>query len=423
MAHIVITSWGSYGDLYPYIGLGRVLAARRHRVTLAVPAYYAPIVEGSGLRHAPVGPDIDPDDRAIVARVMDPVRGPEVLIREWLMPHLQETYRQLLEAATGADLLVSHPVTFAAPPVAQVLGLPWVATVLAPMSFFSVHDPPVLAHAPHLAALRRFGPFYGRLVRWLADRATRGWVEAAYRLRREHQVPGAANPLIDGQFSPHLNLALFSPVLGAPQTDWPVRTQQTGFVFYNGTSVLPPEVDAFLEAGSPPVVFTLGSSAVNAAGRFYAESAAAARALGVRAVLMTGGLADNERIEPSRDQLIVPVAPHQLLFPRASAIVHHGGVGTTGQGLRSGRPTLVVPHAHDQADNADRVERAGTSRTIRAADYRAATVTRELGRLLSDPAYATHAAEAGRRVLQEDGAAAGADAIEQVLRQETGDRR
>lgn len=415
MAQIVITSWGSYGDLYPYIGLGRALADRRHRVTLAVPAYYAPMVEGAGLSHAPVGPDIDPGDRDIVARVMDPVRGPEVLIREWLMPRLDQTCRQLLDAATGADLLVSHPVTFAAPAVAQVLGLPWIATVLAPMSFFSVHDPPVLAHAPQLAALRRFGTFYGHLVRWVAERATRTWVEPASRLRREHQVPGNANPLIDGQFSPRLNLALFSPVLGAPQTDWPARTRQTGFVFYNGAAVIPPELDAFLDAGAPPVVFTLGSSAVNAAGRFYVESAAAVRELGVRAVLMTGGVAENERVEPSRDLLLVPVAPHQLLFPRASVIVHHGGVGTTGQGLRSGRPTLVVPHAHDQADNADRVARLGASRTIRAGAYRASTVARELGRILNDPAYATHAAEVGRRVSREDGAAASADAVEELL--------
>jgi len=415
VARIVITSWGSYGDLYPYIGLGRVLAARRHHVTLAVPAHYAPAVEAAGLHHAAVGPEIDPDDRAIIARVMDPVRGPEVLIREWLMPHLGRTFQQLLEVARSTDLLVSHPVTFAAPAVAVALGLRWVSTVLAPMSFFSVHDPPVLALAPHLAALRRLGSFYGRLVRWVANRSTRRWVEDAYRLRREHNVPGNANPLIDGQFSPHLNLAMFSSVLGAPQADWPTPTTQTGFVFYNGADAMPPELLAFLDAGAPPVVFTLGSSAVGAAGRFYAESAAAARQLGVRAVLMTGGLADNERLEASSDVLLVAKAPHQPLFPRASVTVHHGGVGTTGQGLRSGRPSLIVPHAHDQADNADRVVRLGAARSIPAADYQASTVTRELGRILNDPTYSSRAAEIGRRVMKEDGAAAAADAIERLL--------
>ena len=154
-----------------------------------------------------------------------------MLVREWLMPRLEPAWRQLRDAAAGADLLVSHPVTFAAPVVAHERRLPWVSTVLAPMSFLSVHDPPVLAAAPHLAALRRFGPFYGRLVRWVADRSTRRWVQPAIDLRREHGVPGNANPLIDGQFSPWLNLAMFSPVLGPAQSDWPPHTRQTGFVF------------------------------------------------------------------------------------------------------------------------------------------------------------------------------------------------
>ena len=126
-------------------------------------------------------------------------------------------------------------------------------------------------------------------------------------------------------------------------------------------------------------------------------------------------LADNERIAPSSDVLLVPKAPHQSLFPRASVTVHHGGVGTTGQGLRAGRPSLIVPHAHDQADNADRVVRLGAARSIPAADYQASTVTRELGRILNDPAYSSRAAEIGRRVVKEDGAAAAADAIERLL--------
>jgi len=289
MARVVITAWGSYGDLFPSIGVGRALADRGHDVRLAVPAYYAPLVRHERLEHHAVGPDIDPADRDIVARVMDPLRGPEVLIREWLMPKTEETFEQLLRAAHGADLIVSHPVTFAAPVVARVLGVPWVSTALAPMSFFSITDPPVLTVAAYLQRLRRFGTVYGRLVRWMADRATRSWMEPLYRLRRAHGIADDRNPLMDGQFSPTMTLALFSPVLGLPQRDWPTPTRQTGFVFYNGDLAVPPAFDDFIAAGDPPVIFTLGSSAVGAAGRFYSESVSAARRLGVRAVLLTGG--------------------------------------------------------------------------------------------------------------------------------------
>ena len=98
MARVVITTWGSYGDLFPSIGIGRALADRGHDVRLAVPAYYAPLVRHERLEHHPVGPDIDPGDRDIVARVMDPRRGTEVLIREWLMPRLEQTCEELLRA-------------------------------------------------------------------------------------------------------------------------------------------------------------------------------------------------------------------------------------------------------------------------------------------------------------------------------------
>jgi UDP:flavonoid glycosyltransferase YjiC (YdhE family) len=270
--------------------------------------------------------------------------------------------------------------------------------------------------APHLLWLRRFGRVYGRLVRLMADRATRPWMEPVMRLREAHGITDRSNPLLDGQFSPTMTLAMFSSMLGAPQSDWPAHTRQTGFVFHNGALTMPGELERFLDEGEPPVVFTLGSSAVGAPGRFYAESAAAIERLGVRAVLLTGGFAENERVAPSRRVLLVQTAPHQSLFPRAAAIVHHGGVGTTGQGLRAGRPTLVVPYAHDQPDNAARLVRLGVARSVPATRYDATVVSRELERLLQDGRFQTRAAAVADRVSREDGAAAGADAIESALR-------
>jgi rhamnosyltransferase subunit B len=415
MARLVITTWGSYGDLFPYLGLGKALAARGHHVRLVTPAFYAPQVQQAGLEAYSAGPDVDPNDRALIARIMEPRRGPEALVRDWLMPLVDSFYRELASATSGADLLVSHPVTFAAPVVGRVLGIPWVSTVLAPMSFFSINDPPVIAVAPFLLWLRPFGPVYGRIVRALADRVTRRWAEPIYRLRREHGIADHSNPLMTGQFSPTMTLAMFSSVLGAPQPDWPVRTRQTGFIFENTALTMPPELEAFLDQGEPPVVFTLGSSAVGAAGRFYEESAAAVKRLGVRAVFLTAGFAENEQVARSDRLLIVPFAPHQSLFPRAAAVVHHCGVGTTGQGLRAGRPALAVPHAHDQPDNADRLVRLGVARSVPAQSYTSDRVTQELGLLLREDRFRIRAGEIARRVASEDGAGAAADALETVL--------
>lgn len=415
MARIVINSWGSYGDVYPYIGIGKALQARGHHVTLALPRYYAAMVEREGLAARAVGPDIDPTDRERIAAVMDRAKGPERLIRGWLMPALRQTYEELREAAEDADVLVTHPATFAAPVLAARRKLPWVSTVLAPMSFFSTTDLPALPPAPWLVHLRRLGPWFGRLMVRGARHATREWSEPIYRLREELGLPRGGDPIFEGQFSPTLNLALFSRVMAEPQPDWPAHVNETGFVFYNGPDPLSVELEAFLASGPPPVVFTLGTSAVGAAGTFYEESAAAAAKLGVRAVLLTGGFAENlPRRTMSHDILIVDGAPHQLLFPRAAAIVHQGGIGTTAQALRSGRPAIVVPHSHDQPDNAFRVTTLGVARTIFPRAYRESRVARELSRLIGDASYTTRAATIAESVRAEDGAQAAADAIARV---------
>jgi rhamnosyltransferase subunit B len=414
---IVITSWGSYGDVFPYVGIARVLAQCGHRPVLAMPEFFRTAIEREGLEFSPVGPDVDPNDQATVARIMDPRRGTEAILRDLLMPALRDSYEQLKEAARGADLLVSHPVTFAAPVLADKMGLPWVSTVLAPISFFSTTDLPAFPPAPRLVHLRRLGPGFGRLMVGLARRVTRSWMEPVYSLRRDLGLARGGDPIYEGQFSPTLTLALFSRLLAAPQPDWPPNVRMTGFVFYNGPdAALDSEVEAFLDGGPPPVVFTLGTSAVANAGRFYHESAEAARRLGLRAILLTGGFSENKpNLQKSRDVLAVDRAPHQLLLPRAAAVVHQGGIGTTGQALRAGHPMLIVPHAHDQPDNAFRVSNLGVSRTVFPGGYKAARVARELERLLIDPQCEARAKEVGSVVSAEGGAEAAADALEPLM--------
>jgi rhamnosyltransferase subunit B len=413
---IVIVSWGSYGDVFPYMGLALALAKRGHHPVLAVPSYYREAVEREGIEFRPVGPDVDPNDRAMIARLMHPVRGTEAILRGLLMPALRRSYEELQVAAAGADLIVTHPITFAGPVLAQKLKLPWVSTVLSPISFFSATDVPALPPAPRLVHLRRLGPWFGRLVVSLARLSTRSWVEPVYELRKELGLPPGGDPIYEGQFSPTRTLALFSRVLAVPQRDWPPHVDVAGFVFYNGPDTLTPGLEAFLAAGPPPVVFTLGTSAVGAAGSFYQESVDAIARLGLRAVLLTGGFPENHPEGASSPEFFaIDRAPHQFLFPRARAIVHQGGVGTTAQALRSGRPMLVVPHAHDQPDNAYRVENLGVARTVFPAAYRAARVARELKRLLHDDEVRRQAAAIAEAVRAEGGAESAADSIDRVL--------
>jgi len=410
---IVITTWGSFGDLFPYLELGRALRARGHDVVLATCPIYRDIVAGEGLRFHPTRPDVDPDDTALLARVMDPARGTEAVVKEMLVPALRDAYADLSAVADGADLIVAHPVTFVARVVAEERKLPWLSTVLAPTSFFSIHDFPILPPHVGVAGFARRHHWAARVIRGLAKTVTARWLAPLHQLRRERGLAPVGHPLFEGQFSPHGTLALFSRVLGGPQPDWPAKATVTGFLFRGDQDALPAELDAFLSIGPAPIVFTLGSSAVGVPGAFYDESVKAAAALGRRAVLLVG------RPQQSISRPVVPAgmmavdyAPHGALFPRAAAVVHHGGVGTTAQGLRAGCPALIVPHAHDQFDNAGRVERLGLGRTLDARRYAADAAVPLLRALLDAPQVAARGREIAAAIALENGPETAAGVIE-----------
>lgn len=419
---VVLTTFGSFGDLHPYLAIALGLQARGHHAVLATSPVYQQKIENEGIGFYPVRPDLPSlDDREVAGRVMNPQTGTEYIVRHLLMPHLRASYDDLTQAVQQADLLVSHPITYAAPLVAQTQGIFWASSVLQPMVFVSAYDPPVPPSTPALARLRVLGPTLLRPIMEVGKRGALPWVAPIARLRAEIGLPPDPSPIFDGHHSPHLVLALFSPILGAPQPDWPPQTRATGFPFYDRRDKeegLPPDLDRFLEAGPPPLVFTLGTSAVLSAGDFYEHSVEAARRLDRRAVLLVGknqarNLPPGRALPPG--VVAFAYAPHSELFPRAAAIIHQGGIGTTGQALRAGRPQLVVPFAHDQPDNADRVVRLGVGRTVSRRGYTATRAVKELRRLLDDPRYAAKTADVGAIVRAEDGVGAACEAIEERL--------
>ena len=417
MARILFTTFGSWGDLHPYIAIGLALQARGHQVTIGASATYGPKVNAEGLAFHPVRPDVSLDDRAMIAYFFDVRQGSKRVVSS-VISVVRESYEDTLPAAREADLVVSHPLTFAAVIAAQKLGKPWVSSVLAPISFLSAYDPPVVAPAPWLVKLRVFGPGLMKRIWDVGRREAMSWTGPLTELRRELGLGPIANPIFEGAHSPNLVLALFSKCIGHPQPDWPPHTIVTGFPFYDRHHEHPdlsPALESFLAAGPPPIVFTLGTSAVATAGDFYRDSLNAVQRIGARAVFLTGshpqGLPD--QLPPS--VLAVSYAPHSEVFPRAAAIVHQGGVGTTAQAMRAGRPMLVVPFAHDQFDNAARVKRLGIAEVLERGRYNARRAASRLEKLLQSASHAEAAAKVGGRVQAEDGAHAAADAMESVL--------
>ncbi|MFN2512563.1 MAG: glycosyltransferase [Pyrinomonadaceae bacterium] len=415
---IVLTTFGSFGDIHPYMAIALELQARGHNPVIATSALYREKIEGAGLRFAAIRPDLPPprqQDQEMMDRVMEPRTGPKYLMEELIFPFVREAYADLMQATEGADLLVTHPITFAGPLVARTTGVPWISTVLSPVSFFSAYDPPMPPFWPWMNQVRLIGP---RLMTVFMDLVKRNYrAKAVDELRLELGIPDYGSPAFDGQHSPSLVLALFSKHFAAPQPDWPLQTRTTGFAFYDGRheTAMPPELLEFLNAGAAPIVFTLGSSAVWVARDFFRESIDAAKMLERRAVMLIGDERNLPHEPLSPDIIAVDYAPFEPLLERGCVIVHHGGVGTTSQGLRSGVPTLIVPFAFDQSDNARQAARLGTSRTLYRRSYKAARVAGELDNLLNKPQYALKAREVAVRLRSENGAATASDLIEEFL--------
>lgn len=415
---IVLSNIGTFGDINPLIALALELKRRGHVPVLALPKIYRPKIEPLGLAFQAVRPDIDPTNSKLVAMVYDVKKGTETGLREFLFPVLRQTYDDLLAAATQpvrADLLLLGELNYAGPLVAEVTGIPWASYVLAPLSFFSAFDPPVLPPYPKLARADKLAGF-GRVIKRVARFTTRKWPEPIYALRRELGLPRGTNPIFDAKHSPDLVLALFSRVLGEEQKDWPANTLITGFCFYDsdaGNAALPPHLEEFVASGEPPVVFTLGSAAVLAAGDFYEVSAKAAIRLGLRSVLLIGNDPRNRPKQSLPEYLCVAeYAPYSALFSRSRLVVHQGGVGTTAQCLRAGKPMLIMPYSHDQPDNARRMRRLKISRTIQKDGYQPARAARKLEAMLEDPTYAERAQSVAQQLCGEDGVKTACDALE-----------
>lgn len=416
----VLAASGTHGDLHPYLGVALGLKARGHSVTVATCASYRSKVEALGLDFHPVRPDLahlmnsSPENSA---RGNDLKRGTEFILKTLVLPKSRETFDDLFEACRGADLLVIHPVLFPAPLAAEKAGIRWTSVILSPGIFLSAYDPPLLPPLAWFHPLRTLGPWPHRLLFRFVDRVTRQWMRPIEELRREVDLPHSPkNPIRDGMLSPTGTLGWFSTAVGAPQADWPAKTEVTGFVFFDRTEPADSDarLDQFLDDGDPPVVFTLGTAAVTVAGHFYRASLEAIREAGRRAVLLTGSDPRNQ-IDPAgvpKSVFVANYAPYSSLFPRAAAVVHSGGIGTIAQTLRAGVPSLTVPHAADQPDNAWRLQRTGAGRTIRRHDYSADRAKRELRVLLEDSLYRERAQRLAAEIRQEDGVRSACEALE-----------
>jgi UDP:flavonoid glycosyltransferase YjiC (YdhE family) len=359
----LLVSWGSCGDLHPFLALGGGLSARGHAVTLVGHPEWAAETEAAGLRFVATDEPPRDDFAALHPEIMSARWGGlsslRALVRYGMEPSFEPILAAVLREAPGHDVIVAHHFIFSAPVAAALTGRPLVTVVLAP--------------GVEPSAYSRPGPNFGRAghgllaralnrIIWLGGRmVTRLTVDPAVnRLRRRHGL----RPVRHAVFSiPAPSLRLYSEHFAPRPPDWSADRQPIGFCFYDPPAALPPEVEKFLAAGAPPILFTLGSAAVQMPGEFYRNGAEALRLLGWRGIFLIG--AEKNRPPHLSDHVLaIPYAPFGTLMPRVRAAVHQGGVGTLSHALRAGLPSVACPFAFDQPNNARRLEALGVAEVL-----------------------------------------------------------
>lgn len=392
---VVLASLGSFGDLYPMLAMGQALRDHGHTPVIAAPPVYASRVAALGLAFHPLRPDFPPE--VLIEIFGDPVNGGRRMLQDLVFPQVRDTFQDLMAATEGADAIVAGEVVHVAPVVAARRGIPWATSMLAPTTMLSVLDPSIYSWFQAGYHLRHLGTWPQRLMFRLMRRQMTLWAEPLTALRREEGVEGTGDILTD-KFSTDLVLAMFPPAFGAPQRDWPASTVQTGFPYFaqEASAETQARIDAFLAAGAPPVVFTLGTTAVHIGRDFYTLAAEAALALGRRAILLMG---KNPPPDAPADQILaLDYAPHASIFPHAAAVVHHGGVGGCAEVIRAGVPALTIPFAFDQPDNAMRMKRMGVGEVLPLKKVTRATLERSLKAVLDDTAMAARARAVAREI-------------------------
>ena len=412
--NILFSTFGSLGDIHPYLAVALEAKRRGHRPIIATSERYRDKIEGQGVEFRAVAPDLPSEDEfgPLAKRVMNEKHGPRFLFEEILVPALRTQYDDLLAASEDADVFISHPAALAGPLVARKTGKKWLSSVLSPISLWSRRDPGVPPTLAHLDWLRVFGPLWGRIQIEAGKAATKNWVAPILKFREEKGIEHSGHPMFGGQYSPYGTLALFSRHFCAPQPDWPLNTTATGFCFYDAVGMKPKQQGddvnwrEWMQNGPQPVVIGLGSAAVHDGIEVWEAAVRSAKRDRARVVLLTAGHFQT----PEENVLCVPYAPYSEVFPLARRVYHQGGIGTTAQALRAGVPQVVIPFAHDQSDNAARIQRLGAGWWMK----RNQLDTLFLGEVRSRDHRAQRAREIGERIREENGPQVACECIERL---------
>jgi len=421
---IGLQTWGSEGDIQPFVALAAGLAGAGHAVTLVVTDIhqhdYTPMARRHGFAWRGVtSPDLrDTEAMEEIGRRLfatsSPVRQVELLMEHWFEPARQVLFVAATELCAGSDAVVGHAVMDPLRVAAQLAGIPMATLVPAHLGI------PTLTRRPFGAPdLGRWAiPLWWRLARALLNRR---YLPPVNALRRRHGLAPDADVLTQTWCSERLNLVAVSPVLCVRPADWGAQHRVCGFLNLPPEQLvetIPPGLEDFLARGEPPVYFTFGSmmprnlETIREVAQVWS---AAVRLTGCRAIFQLPW-EDLPAIDCPPGVFRVQRAPHRAVFPRCALVVHHGGAGTSQSTLMAGRPAVVVAHLVDQFFWGEELERLGVAGpSCKRRAFTASALAASMQHVLAAPGMAARAAALGAAMAAETGVANAVAEIEAML--------
>ena len=410
--NILIITLGSRGDVQPYLALGKGLQAAGHHVTLCTSSSFESFITDHGLNYGYMSNEfIEFVESASGKEAMESGGNAFGLVKSMLqtIKKSQDITREILQdswktaQAVQPDLIVFHPKSVGGPHIAEKLGIPAVLAlpvpVLVPTNEFIAPGFPIM----------KLGKWFNKLSYQLIHKGYRAYDKVVNEFRQQtlglDKLPKNASPLHMANGDPISVLHAYSEHVWPRPHDWPETAYITGYWFLDNIEQWQPpaELASFLENGAPPVYVGFGSMAGRDPQRTAEIVIAALHKAQVRGIIATGwGGLDASNLPESIFK--IENVPHDWLFPRVSAVVHHGGAGTTAAGLRAGRPTIVCPFLVDQPYWGARVHAIGAgSQPIPQKKLNADNLSGAITQVLTDASIRANVEALGEKLHAEDG--------------------
>jgi UDP:flavonoid glycosyltransferase YjiC (YdhE family) len=394
---ILLPTIGSAGDVHPVLELGTALRKRGHSVTIITNAWFEQQVLDNGLGFVPMGTVEEAEATIADPRLWHPTKSFDCIVERVAVPNIARLYRIIEERRGPHTVVAASGLCFGARIAQEKLGVPTATVHLQPALLRSLVDGGrqgrmrVDDHVPRW--IKR--TFFWLVDKGLIDRLLAPPINSFRASLGLAPVTGILRSYVQ---SPQMVIGLFPDWFGAVQPDWPQNTLLTGFVLHDDRArhSITPEVGEFLASGPPPLVFTPGSAAATL-GEFFRQSVDACRIGGFRAMLVTNY---PDQLPPDLPSNVRAFSylPFGEILPRCAALVYPGGIGTLAHAIHAGIPHFIVPHGHDQPDNAFRIERLGLGMSVYPEKYKALRVAESLTQLLGSSQIRSRCAEFARRI-------------------------